>query len=81
MTQLVFCNRPYFDHGAIKEISVVLDSLGIKKPLILDASGFQSIIAAIISRLKGIPLVISDQGGLTTHPFLETRGIIKRKCK
>ena len=29
---------------------------------------FQSIIAALVSKIKKIPLVISDQGGLTTHP-------------
>jgi len=31
---------------------------------------FQSLIAAMIARRKNIPLVISDQGGLTTHPDL-----------
>ena len=31
---------------------------------------FQSFIAALISKKKKIPLVISDQGGLTTHPEL-----------
>jgi len=29
---------------------------------------FQSLVAAFIARKKKIPLVISDQGGLTTHP-------------
>ena len=31
---------------------------------------FQSFIAALVSKRKKIPLVISDQGGLTTHPDL-----------
>ena len=31
---------------------------------------FQAFIAAIVSKKKKIPLVISDQGGLTTHPDL-----------
>ena len=39
MTQLAYSNRPYFDHGAIKEISVVLENLGIKKPLICTDPG------------------------------------------
>lgn len=33
---------------------------------------FQSFIAALIARKKKIPLVISDQGGLTTHPDLKS---------
>jgi len=33
---------------------------------------FQSFIAALISKKKKIPLVISDQGGLTTHPELKS---------
>ncbi|WP_268544185.1 glycosyltransferase family 4 protein [Candidatus Nitrosotenuis cloacae] len=32
---------------------------------------FQSFIAALISKKLNIPLVISDQGGLTTHPDLQ----------
>jgi len=38
---------------------------------------FQSLIATMISKRKNIPLVISDQGGLTTHPSLQ-RGIIRK---
>ena len=37
---------------------------------------FQSLIAAIISKRFKIPLVISDQGGLTTHPDLQRSGIL-----
>lgn len=37
---------------------------------------FQSLIAAIISKKYKIPLIISDQGGLTTHPDLQNSGII-----
>lgn len=32
---------------------------------------FQSLIAALISKKFNIPLIISDQGGLTTHPDLQ----------
>ena len=31
---------------------------------------YQSLVAAFIAKKKRIPLVISDQGGLTTHPDL-----------
>ena len=33
---------------------------------------FQSLVATIISKRKKIPLIISDQGGLTTHPDLQS---------
>jgi glycosyltransferase involved in cell wall biosynthesis len=51
------------------------------KPDIIHTVGirsFQSIIAAFISKECKIPLVISDQGGLTTHPDLETNSLIKK---
>jgi len=35
---------------------------------------YQSYIAAIISKKKNIPLIISDQSGLTTHPDLKEKG-------
>lgn len=44
------------------------------KPDIIHTVGvrsFQSFIAALISKKLNIPLVISDQGGLTTHPDLQ----------
>jgi glycosyltransferase involved in cell wall biosynthesis len=39
---------------------------------------FQSLIAAIISKKNKIPLIISDQGGLTTHPDLKKNSITKK---
>jgi len=36
---------------------------------------FQSIIAWRVSKKLKIPLVVSDQGGLTTHPFLTESGM------
>jgi len=48
------------------------------KPDIIHTIGlrsFQSIIAWIISQKFGVPLVVSDQGGLTTHPFLKESGL------
>tara|TARA_B100000929_G_C15448309_1_gene400306 strand:- start:286 stop:1197 length:912 start_codon:yes stop_codon:yes gene_type:complete len=47
-----------------KEKFDVIHTIGIRS--------FQSFIAAIIARKKNIPLVISDQGGLTTHPELKS---------
>jgi len=41
----------------------IIHSIGIRS--------FQSLIGAIISKIKKIPLVISDEGGLTTHPDLK----------
>jgi len=38
-------------------------------------SSYQSIIAWRISKKLKIPLVVSDQGGLTTHPFLTESGL------
>ena len=39
---------------------------------------FQSFIGAIVSKRKNIPFVISDQGGLTTHPDLKTNSFLKK---
>ena len=49
------------------------------KPDIIHTIGlrsYQSIIAWRASRKLKIPLVVSDQGGLTTHPFLTESSII-----
>ena len=48
------------------------------KPDIIHTIGlrsFQSIIAWLVSKNTGIPLIVSDQGGLTTHPFLNELGL------
>jgi glycosyltransferase involved in cell wall biosynthesis len=48
------------------------------KPDIIHTIGlrsYQSIIAWRVSKKLGIPLVVSDQGGLTTHPFLNESGL------
>ena len=48
------------------------------KPDIIHTIGlrsFQSIIAWRISKKINIPLVVSDQGGLTTHPDLDESGL------
>ena len=51
------------------------------KPDIIHTIGlrsFQSIIAWRISKKLNIPLVVSDQGGLTTHPFLQDSNLFLR---
>ena len=40
--------------------------------------GFQAFAASIISKIKKTPLVISDQGGLTTHPDLKNASVFKK---
>ena len=48
------------------------------KPDIIHTIGlrsYQSIVAWRISKKLKIPLVVSDQGGLTTHPFLNESGL------
>lgn len=61
--QLFFIN-PGIYFQMKKEKFDVIHTIGIRS--------FQSFIAAIIARKKNIPLVISDQGGLTTHPELKS---------
>ena len=54
----------------MKDSPDVIHTIGIRS--------FQSFIAAIIAKKKKIPLVISDQGGLTTHPDLNSGGVFKK---
>ena len=53
-----------------KEKHDIIHTIGIRS--------FQSLIAAIISKKNKIPLIISDQGGLTTHPDLKKNSITKK---
>ena len=46
----------------MKDSPDVIHTIGIRS--------FQSFIATIVAKKKKIPLVISDLGGLTTHPDL-----------
>ena len=51
------------------------------KPDIIHVVGirsFQAFIAALISKFYKIPLIVSDYGGLTTHPEIHKGKIIKR---
>lgn len=58
---------------------------GIKKQMMKDdieiihtfgIRSYQSYIAALVSKNRNIPLIISDQSGLTTHPDLKEKGIL-----
>ena len=53
-----------------KEKSDIIHTIGVRS--------FQSFVAALISKKYKIPLIISDQGGLTTHPDLQKNSLIKK---
>ncbi|HVZ62324.1 MAG TPA: glycosyltransferase family 4 protein [Candidatus Nitrosotalea sp.] len=53
-----------------KDIPDVIHTIGVRS--------FQSFIAALIAKRYKVPLVISDQGGLSTHPDLKESGVVKR---
>ena len=64
--QLFFVNPGiYFQLN--KDNFDIIHTIGIRS--------FQALMAAFIARKKKIPLVISDQGGLTTHPDLHTNNV------
>jgi len=60
--KLFFIN-PGMYFQMMKDDTDIIHSIGIRS--------FQSFIAALVSKKKKIPLIISDQGGLTTHPDLK----------
>ena len=64
----------FINPGMFKQLSNdkndIIHSIGVRS--------FQSLIAAIISKYKKIPLILSDQGGLTTHPDLVSATFKKR---
>ena len=66
----LFFVNPGIYFQMIKDSPDVIHTIGIRS--------FQSFIAAIIAKKKKIPLVISDQGGLTTHPDLHSGGFFKK---
>tara|TARA_B100000029_G_scaffold41840_1_gene38887 strand:+ start:3310 stop:4500 length:1191 start_codon:yes stop_codon:yes gene_type:complete len=66
----LFFFNPGMYFQLMKDSPDVIHTIGIRS--------FQSIIAAIVAKRKGIPLVISDQGGLTTHPELNQGSFLKR---
>mgnify|MGYP001177607958 CR=1 FL=1 len=66
----LFFFNPGMYYQLMKDSPDVIHSIGVRS--------FQSIIAAIVAKKKKIPLIISDQGGLTTHPDLNEGGFLKR---
>jgi|TARA_B100000586_G_scaffold193564_1_gene142748 glycosyltransferase involved in cell wall biosynthesis len=66
----LFFVNPGIYFQMMKDSPDVIHTIGIRS--------FQSFIAAIIAKKKKIPLVISDQGGLTTHPDLNSGGVFKK---
>ena len=59
--QLFFVN-PGMYFQMIRDSHDVIHTIGLRS--------FQSLVAAFVAKKKNIPLIISDQGGLTTHPDL-----------
>ena len=45
---------------------------------VIGIRSFQAFVATLISKKKKIPLIISDQGGLTTHPDIHEASALKR---
>lgn len=67
--ELFFVN-PGMYFQMIKEKPDIIHTIGVRS--------FQSLIAALVAKKKKIPLVVSDQGGLTTHPDLTNGGLVKK---
>jgi len=66
----LFYVNPGMYFQMLKDEHDIIHTVGIRS--------FQSLIAALISKKKKIPLVVSDQGGLTTHPDLQESGLLKK---
>ena len=66
----LFFLNPGIYFQMMKDSPDVIHTIGIRS--------FQSFIATIVAKKKKIPLVISDQGGLTTHPDLKNGGVFKK---
>ena len=66
----LFFLNPGIYFQMMKDSPDIIHTIGVRS--------FQSFIAAIVAKKKKIPLVISDQGGLTTHPDLNSGGIFKK---
>lgn len=66
----LFYVNPGIYHQIMKDKPDIIHTIGVRS--------FQSFVAAIISKKKKIPLVISDQGGLTKHPDFKYGGFTKR---
>ena len=70
MSSFLFFFNPGMYNQMMNDNFDIIHTVGIRS--------FQAFISAIVSKRKKIPLIISDQGGLTTHPDLKN-GSIKKK--
>ena len=70
MSSFLFFFNPGMYSQMMNDNYDVIHTVGIRS--------FQAFISAVVSKRKKIPLIISDQGGLTTHPDLKN-GSIKKK--
>jgi len=66
----LFFVNPGMYFQMIKDRPDVIHSIGVRS--------FQSHIAALVAKKNKIPLVISDQGGLTTHPALKQSNPVRK---
>ena len=66
----LFYVSPGIYRQMMKDDPDIIHTIGIRS--------FQSFMAAIVSKRKNIPLIISDQGGLTKHPDFLQGGILKK---
>jgi len=65
--KLFFINNSMFKQIE-KDKPDIIHSIGLRS--------YQSIVAWRVSKKLKIPLIVSDQGGLTTHPFLTESGLM-----
>ena len=63
----LFFFNPSIYKQILKDQPDIIHTIGLRS--------FQSIAAWLVSKKTGVPLVITDQGGLTTHPFLKESGV------
>lgn len=66
----LFFVNPNMYFQMMKRDHDVIHSIGVRS--------FQSLVAAMVAKRKKIPFVISDQGGLTTHPDLTENSQLKK---
>ena len=62
----LFFFNPSIYKQILKDKPDIIHTIGLRS--------FQSIVAWLVSKKTGVPLVVTDQGGLTTHPFLKESG-------
>ena len=65
--KLFFIN-PSIYKQILKDKPDIIHTIGLRS--------FQSIMAWLVSKKTNVPLISTDQGGLTTHPFLKQSSII-----